>query len=421
MELMRNRVRPYAWGSRTAIAELLGEPSPAPHPQAELWIGAHPADSSVLLDPDTPAGGPVGGGRGGRPDDSGRPLVEVIAADPVGTMGEPVHRRFGARLPFLLKVLAAAEPLSLQAHPSSAQAERGFALEEAAGIPLSSPQRNYRDRWHKPELICALTEFEALCGFREPSRTVHLLAALEVPALDHYLGLLSGQPDEHGTRALFSSLITIPPSTLGPLLADVLAACVRRVQRGTEVGTEFDAEYRTALALGERYPGDPGVLASLLLNRITLQPGQALYLPGGNLHAYLAGVGIEIMANSDNVLRGGLTPKHVDVGELMKVLDFGPGDQPILHGDPGAPGEWVYRTPAPEFRLSRIEPGPDGLEITHAGPQVLLVVDGTIEVTDGRGRTVSVPRGRSLWIGAHEGPVRVVGSGTAFRATDGLS
>lgn len=424
MELMRNRVRPYAWGSRTAIAELLGEPSPAPHPQAELWIGAHPADSSVLLDPDTPAAGPDAGGsrsRSGRGDDGGRPLVEVIAADPVGTMGEPVHRRFGARLPFLLKVLAAAEPLSLQAHPSSAQAERGFALEEAAGIPLSSPQRNYRDRWHKPELICALTEFEALCGFREPSRTVHLLAALEVPALDHYLGLLSGQPDEHGTRALFSSLITIPPSTLGPLLADVLAACVRRVQRGAQFSDEFAAEYRTALALGERYPGDPGVLASLLLNRITLQPGQALYLPGGNLHAYLAGVGIEIMANSDNVLRGGLTPKHVDVGELMKVLDFSPGDQPILHGDPGAPGEWVYRTPAPEFRLSRIEPGPDRLEITHAGPQVLLVVDGTIEVTDGQGRTVSVPRGRSVWIGAHEGPVRVGGSGTAFRATDGLS
>ncbi|WP_420124327.1 mannose-6-phosphate isomerase, class I [Nakamurella sp.] len=421
---MRNRVRPYAWGSRTAIAELLGEPSPAPHPQAELWIGAHPADSSVLLDPDTPAAGPDAGGsrsRSGRGDDGGRPLVEVIAADPVGTMGEPVHRRFGARLPFLLKVLAAAEPLSLQAHPSSAQAERGFALEEAAGIPLSSPQRNYRDRWHKPELICALTEFEALCGFREPSRTVHLLAALEVPALDHYLGLLSGQPDEHGTRALFSSLITIPPSTLGPLLADVLAACVRRVQRGAQFSDEFAAEYRTALALGERYPGDPGVLASLLLNRITLQPGQALYLPGGNLHAYLAGVGIEIMANSDNVLRGGLTPKHVDVGELMKVLDFSPGDQPILHGDPGAPGEWVYRTPAPEFRLSRIEPGPDRLEITHAGPQVLLVVDGTIEVTDGQGRTVSVPRGRSVWIGAHEGPVRVGGSGTAFRATDGLS
>ena len=410
MELMRNRVRPYAWGSRTAIAELLGDPSPAPHPQAELWIGAHPADSSVLV------AGTGTGDAATRADAPGRPLVEVIAADPVGTMGGPVHERFGARLPFLLKVLAAAEPLSLQAHPSSAQAERGFALEEAAGIPLSSPQRNYRDSWHKPELICALTEFEALCGFREPTRTVHLLAALEVPALDHYLGLLSGQPDEHGTRALFSSIITIPPSTLGPLLADVLAACVQRVKRGDE----FAAEYRTALALGERYPGDPGVLASLLLNRITLQPGQALYLPGGNLHAYLAGVGIEIMANSDNVLRGGLTPKHVDVGELMKVLDFSPGDQPVLHGDPGIAGEWVYRTPAPEFRLSRLEPGPDRREITHPGPQVLLVVDGSIEVADGRHTVVRVPRGRSLWIGAHDGPVWVSGTGTVFRATDGL-
>ena len=408
MELMRNRIRPYAWGSRTAIADLLGEPSPAPHPQAELWVGAHPADSSFLL------GAP--GDDVGNDAADGRPLTEVIAADPVGAMGEPVHDRFGSRLPFLLKVLAAAEPLSLQAHPSAALAERGFALEEAAGIPLSSPQRNYRDSWHKPELICALTEFEALCGFREPSRTVHLLAALEVPALDHYLGLLSGQPDVHGTRALFSSIITIPPSTLGPLLSDVLAACVNHVQQGGE----FAVEYRTALALGERYPGDPGVLASLLLNRITLQPGQALYLPGGNLHAYLAGVGIEIMANSDNVLRGGLTPKHVDVPELMKVLDFSPGDVPILRGDPAMPGEWVYRTPTPEFRLSRLEPIPGKREITHTGPQVLLVVDGHVEVTDSRGHSLSVPRGRSVWIGAHDGPVWVAGTGTAFRATDGV-
>ncbi len=406
MELMHNRIRPYAWGSRTAIAELLGEPSPAPHPQAELWVGAHPADSSFLL-----------GSPGDGDQTQKRPLTEVIAADPVGVMGEPVHDRFGSRLPFLLKVLAAAEPLSLQAHPSAAQAQRGFALEEAAGIPLTSPQRNYRDNWHKPELICALTGFEALCGFREPSRTVHLLAALEVPALDHYLGLLSGQPDVHGTRALFSSIITIPPSTLGPLLSDVLAACVKHVQHGGE----FAIEYRTALALGERYPGDPGVLASLLLNRITLRAGQALYLPGGNLHAYLAGVGIEIMANSDNVLRGGLTPKHVDVPELMKVLDFSPGDVPILHGDPGLPGEWVYHTPAPEFRLSRLEPYPDKRDITHAGPQVLLVVDGQVEVVDGHGHSIQVPRGRSVWIGAHEGPVWVSGTGTAFRATDGLT
>lgn len=396
---MHNRIRPYAWGSRIAIAELLGEPSPSPHPQAELWIGAHPADSSLLID-----------------DGAERSLAEVIATDPVGALGPDANAVFGSRLPFLLKVLAAAEPLSLQAHPSAEQAARGFALEDAAGLPANSPQRNYRDSSHKPELICALTEFHALCGFREPSVTVRLLAALGVPQLDHYLGLLSGQPDEHGTRALFSSIITIPSVTLGPLLSAVLASCVDKVR----AGSEFTTEYRTTLELGERYPGDPGVLASLLLNRITLQPGQALYLPGGNLHAYLSGVGIEIMANSDNVLRGGLTPKHVDVPELMKVLDFATGDVRVLHGDPGMPGEWVYPTPAAEFRLSRLEPVDQPREITHPGPQVLFTVDGEIEVSNATGARVRVPRGRSVWVAAAEGPVWVSGRGTAFRATDGL-
>jgi mannose-6-phosphate isomerase len=396
---MRNRIRPYAWGSRTALAELLGEPFPSPHPQAELWIGAHPGDSSVLLS-----------------GDGERPLVDVIAADPVSTLGSRAHEAFDSRLPFLLKVLAAAEPLSLQAHPSAEQAERGFALEESAKIPMSSPRRNYRDSWPKPELITALTEFHALCGFREPAATVRLLAALQVPQLDHYLVLLSGQQDAHGVRALFSSFITIPPVTLGPLLAAVLDACVRKVRDGGE----FTAEYRTALELGERYPGDPGVLASLLLNRITLQPGQALFLPGGNLHAYLSGTGVEIMANSDNVLRGGLTPKHVDVPELMKVLDFTPGDVQVLHGDPVGAGQWLYPTPASQFRLWRLQPDADGIELRHDGPQVLLTVDGKLEVTGADGRHLTLERGRSVWIAANEGPIRISGSGTAFRATDGL-
>jgi mannose-6-phosphate isomerase len=397
---MHNQIRPYAWGSRTAIAELIGEPSPSPHPQAELWIGAHPADSSLLI------------GEHGRTS-----LAEVITADPVAALGPAAHERFDSRLPFLMKVLAAAEPLSLQAHPSAEQAARGFALEEQAGVPLASAQRNYKDSWHKPELICALTEFHALCGFREPAVTVRLLAALGIPQLDHYLGLLSGQPDAQGLRALFSSIITIPPSTLGPLLSAVLTACVDRVR----AGAEFTVEYRTALELGERYPGDPGVLASLLLNRLTLQPGQALYLPGGNLHAYLTGVGVEIMANSDNVLRGGLTPKHVDVPELMKVLDFGSGAVPVLHGDPGIEGEWVYGTPAPEFRLSRLEPVARPREITHNGPQVLLTVAGEVEISTGDGRRLTIPKGRSAWIAATDGPVWLSGAGTAFRATDGLS
>jgi len=398
---MHNRIRPYAWGSRTAIAELLGAPSPSPHPQAELWIGAHPADSSTLVD-----------------DRGERSLADLIAQDPIGMLGEPSYSLFGARLPFLLKVLAADEPLSLQAHPSVEQATRGFAAEETAGIPRTSGNRNYRDSSHKPELICALTQFHALCGFREPEATVRLLSGLGVPQLDHYLGVLSGQPDEYGTRALFSMVITIPPAKLGPLLADVLAACVEKVRAATP--SEFDLEYRTALSLGERYPGDPGVLASLLLNRFVLEPGDALYLPAGNLHAYLYGVGIEIMANSDNVLRGGLTPKHVDVPELMKVLDFRPGDVPVLRGDPVGDRHVIYPTPTPEFRLSRLELLGEKREVTHPGPQVLLTINGEIAATDSRGAEITVPRGHSVWFSATDGPAWISGSGTVFRATDGL-
>ena len=399
MELMVNRIRPYAWGSRTAIAELIGAPSPAPHPQAELWMGAHPGDPSVLLS---------------AADE--RSLLDAIADKPVLMLGERVEAEFGPRLPFLFKVLAAAEPLSLQAHPSAAQAASGFASEEAAGVPMAAGGRNYKDGSHKPELICALTEFHALCGFRDPVMTVELLADLGVPQLDHYLSLLSGQPDRDGVRALFSSILTIPSAMLEPLLSAVLSACVRLVREGSP----FSTEYRTALELGERYPGDPGVLASLLLNRMTLQPGEALYLSAGNLHAYLAGVGVELMANSDNVLRGGLTPKHVDVPELMRVLDFTAGDVEVLTGDQVRPGEVVYRTPAPEFRLARLTLSAEPLDLTHEGPQMVLVVDGSATVTDGDGNAVQVERGRSVWVAADDRGVTITGSGVAFRATDGL-
>ena len=399
MELMDNRVRPYGWGSRTAIAELTGSPSPAQHPQAELWMGAHPGDPSVLVD----AAGE-------------RSLLDAIADKPVLMLGERGEAQFGPRLPFLFKVLAAAEPLSLQAHPSAAQAARGFAQEEAAGVPIGAGARNYKDGSHKPELVCALTEFHALCGFRDPLLTVEMLANLGVPQLDHYLSLLSGQPDRDGVRALFSSILTIPSAMLAPLLSAVLDACVRLVREGSI----FSTEYRTALELSERYPGDPGVLASLLLNRVTLQPGQALYLAAGNLHAYLAGVAVELMANSDNVLRGGLTPKHVDVPELMRVLDFSAGDVEVLTGDEVRPGELVYSTPAPEFRLARLELSDSGLELAHDGPQVVLVVQGRATVTDGEGREVVVERGHSVWIAAGDVDVRISGSGLAFRATDGL-
>lgn len=400
MDLIHGRIRPYAWGSRTAIAELLGQPSPSAHPQAELWFGAHPADPSLIAT-----------------DTGDRTLADIVADDPVPALGARVVEAFEGRFPFLLKVLAAAEPLSLQAHPSATQARLGYEREEAAGIALKDPRRNYTDPWPKPELICALTEMRALCGFAPPETTVALIEELGVPQLDHYLSLLSGQPDAEGTRALFSSLITIPPDALAGLVEAVLGACVTHVRNGS---SRFVAHYRTALELGELYPRDPGVLASLLLNQVILQPGQALYLDSGKLHAYLSGTGVEIMGNSDNVLRGGLTPKHVDVPELMRVLDFTPAPAQILAPPSDGSGSITFATTAREFRLSRLTISGETIEVTRDGPQILLVISGDIEVTAAGGHRLQVRQGQGLWIPASDRDVQVGGRATVFRATDGL-
>ncbi|MEV0678240.1 mannose-6-phosphate isomerase, class I [Actinosynnema sp. NPDC050436] len=401
MELLHNAVRAYAWGSRTAIAELLGREVPAPHPEAELWMGAHPGDPSRVLRPD-----------------GERSLLELLAEDPAGQLGARCADRWGSRLPFLLKVLAADEPLSLQAHPSAEQAARGFAAEDAAGLPLDSSVRNYKDPSAKPELVCALTEFHALAGFRAPERTVALLRSLEAPDFTPYTELLAAQPDENGLRALFTTLITLPQTALDALLPQVLDACVLHVKdRG-----EFDLECRTVLELGEAYPGDAGVLAALLLNRLVLQPGEAIHLPAGNLHAYLHGTGVEILANSDNVLRCGLTPKHVDVPELMRVLDFACGDMPVQTGEETAPGLWTYRTPSPEFELSRLEVAPGArLRVDHDGPQILLVTDGRARLSNSSGASLPVERGQSVWLPASDPAVLVTADEPTrlFRATSG--
>lgn len=378
MELLDNPVRAYAWGSRTVIADLLGEQVPSPHPQAEMWLGAHPADPSQLVRSRTS-------------------LIDAVREDPIGQLGPDRAQRWDKTLPFLLKVLAADEPLSLQAHPSAAQAWAGFAREDAAGLPRDAANRNYRDPNHKPELICALTEFHALVGFRDPVATVRLLRVLDVPELAGHTELLAAEPDSDGLRALFTTWITLPQSTLDTLVPALQAGCVRLAG---DAG-EFRAEARTVLELSERYPGDAGVLAALLLNRVTLEPGQALFLPAGNLHAYVSGAGVELMANSDNVLRGGLTPKHVDVPELLRVLDFTAGPPPVLTGTPE--GAWVrYDVPVEEFLLRRLdaaEPEPAGIEIPDGGPRILICTDGSARIRS-RDDELELRRGASMWLTA---------------------
>ena len=402
MELLDNPVRAYAWGSRTVIPELLGQEVPSPHPQAEMWLGAHPADSSHLVHAD-----------GGRTS-----LLDALGADPKQLLGPERSERWDSTLPFLLKVLAADEPLSLQAHPSIEQARAGFAREEAAGIARDASDRNYKDANHKPELICALTELHALVGFRDPAVTVRLLRALEVPELAGHAELLAAQPDADGLRALFTTWITLPQAMLDTLVPALQEGCVRLA--GSE--GEFSTEARTALELSERYPGDAGVLAALLLNRVTIEPGEALYLPAGNLHAYLSGAGIEIMANSDNVLRGGLTPKHVDVPELLRVLDFHPTPPPIVVGNPD--GDWVrYDTPAEEFLLRRFDGSPGRpVVVPKGGPRILLCTAGAACVRS-LGGDLEIARGASLWLGASDTDVTIEprAEGTQlFLASDAL-
>jgi mannose-6-phosphate isomerase len=365
-----------------------------------MWLGAHPGDPSYLVTAD-----------GGRTS-----LLDALRADPEALLGPDRATKWSGNLPFLLKVLAADEPLSLQAHPSAAQAVEGFARENAAGVPVDAPTRNYRDASHKPELICALTDFHALVGFRPIPQTVALLRALDVPELAPHLGLLEAQPDPDGLRALFTTWITLPQSVLDRALPALQEACVRVAQ----AGGEFRAEARMALELSERYPGDAGVLAALLLNLAVLKPGEALYLPAGNLHAYLSGAGVELMANSDNVLRGGLTSKHVDVAELLRVLDFRPCSPPVLHGT--ETGGWVrYDTDAAEFLLRRLA-GDGETAVPDSGPRILLCVGGSVRVR-GRDGEQTIARGEALWLAAADTGVTVApqeADTQLFLACDGL-
>ncbi|MEE2046703.1 mannose-6-phosphate isomerase, class I, partial [Nocardiopsis tropica] len=307
MHRLTNQVRPYAWGARTAIPRLLGA-DPDGTPQAELWLGAHHGAPSTAHCEDGP-----------------RPLPRLIADDPRRVLGHGTAERFGARLPFLLKFLAAEAPLSLQVHPDATRARAGFDAEERAGIPLDAPHRNYRDPHHKPELLLALEPFEALCGFREPAAT-----GAELRGLTCELAVLLradlAVPDTHAAlRAALTRLLTLPDGSRERLLDEFVAEWSASGPRGAHGDIVAD--------LAVRYPGDPGAVASLLLNRVTLGPGQALFLPAGNLHAYLQGTAVEVMASSDNVLRAGLTAKHVDAPELLDVVDF--SVLPIPYARPG--------------------------------------------------------------------------------------
>ncbi|WP_306206111.1 mannose-6-phosphate isomerase, class I [Actinoplanes sp. RD1] len=370
-------IRPYAWGSRTALAELQGRPAPTEEPEAELWLGAHPGDPSTV------------------PGDAGPvTLNTLIEQDPAGQLGAEVAAEFGTRLPYLMKVLAAGAPLSLQAHPDAEYAKRAFAAQEAD----PAAPRNYTDAFHKPEMLVALTPFEALCGFRDPHAAADELATLGIDRLGPVVDALRKGVD--GLAFAVRTLLEWPADDRAALIAEAAGAPL-------------------VARLAESYPADPGVLVALLLNLVRLEPGQAIWMPAGNLHAYLSGTGVEIMAASDNVLRGGLTPKRVDVDELLRVLRFEVLEEPILPATEVSPGVVTWRVPVREFALYRmtLTPATPPQRLPVDGPRIVLGVAGDTFVAEAvDGTPVELTPGTAAYIPAATGAATAAGVGELFVA-----
>jgi mannose-6-phosphate isomerase len=416
-----NQVKHYDWGSPDGIPALLGADNAEGRPWAELWMGVHPGGPSEVTD------------RGMRFS-----LRNLIGADPRRYLGGEVYETFGA-LPFLFKVLAAGKPLSIQAHPNREQARQGFDRENREGIAIDAPGRNYKDPNHKPEILCALSPFTALCGFRPPGDIRRGLTRFLSGASPSLRGGLSplmdalagagpaGTAVSWALRDFLSALFALPAGTRQELTGYILQNRETRAAGATAAGTaETNAGVDTAgetaadaymAAFAELYPGDPAIIAPLYLNLLKLRPGEAVYLDAGVLHAYIEGFGVELMANSDNVLRGGLSPKHIDVPELMRVLDFSPRRPGILKAADPAPAWYAYPAPCKEFSLSVMNSrGEEGLYPVR-GPSILAVTGGEARFIAGE-KTARLLPGESVFIPAGkpgEAP-RYSGSFTAYAA-----
>jgi len=347
-------------------------------------------------------------------------LDAVIAADPQAALGPEVAARFGGRLPFLLKVLAASSALSIQVHPSRAQAEAGYRAEAERGLAPGDKSRNYVDDWPKPEILCALTRFEVLAGLRAPADAAQLLARLGVPALSPLASELEaaagrgeaagGDPSALGR--VLARILGWPADSSQQLIGSVVAAC-EQVAAGSG---RYAAACAATVRIAAEHPGDLGIIASLLLRYGVLEPGEAVFLPAGGLHAYLRGTGVELLANSDNVVRAGLTSKHIDIPELLKLADPAVPVPRLMPRDLGD-GIAVYDSPAPEFRLYRASLGDRAVTVPGAGPRLVFVVAGTLEVRDTAAGPVKLGRGESAFLPFSDGAATASGPAEAFIAS----
>jgi mannose-6-phosphate isomerase len=393
--VLKNTVQKYAWGSTTAIQALLGDKNNSHEPIAELWMGAHPKAPSLI-----------------KYEGQWISLADLIAKDPQNILGEKVAKKFHNQLPYLFKVLAAAKPLSIQAHPGLELARKGFENENKQGIPLNVANRNYKDANHKPECLCALSSFWALYGFRKIDDILSLMGKICPVGLNSDLAQLKKQADSRGLKLFFTDLMSMDTEQKKRVLDE---AILNAKQRSDE-----DPAFHWMAKLSYEYPLDIGILSPLFLNLIHLKPGQALFLPAGELHAYLKGVGIELMANSDNVLRGGLSPKHIDVPELLKVLKFKPRHVEFLNEKKKIKTEMIYDSFAEEFVLSviSITEGEFHRSSNLQSAQILLCTEGQAHLADsGNKHILHIEKGDSVFVSAAAISYTLQGDAVFYKAT----
>jgi mannose-6-phosphate isomerase len=386
---LKNPVQYYAWGSHTHIQSLTGA-SQASEPMAELWMGAHPVAPSQIF-----------------ANNKWISLDDFIRQFPEQTLGAETAEKYQHTLPFLFKLLAAEKPLSVQAHPDKTQAGKGYARENRLGIAIDDPRRNYRDCRHKPECICALTPFTGLKGFRNIIDIGAQLKALCPESLAEELEILK----RRGLKPFFKALMEIPAARK--------TTVIRETVKNAEADATLNPVFKWVLTLFQHYPEDIGILFPAILNLFRLSPGEALFLPAGELHAYLDGFGIEIMTNSDNVLRGGLTPKHIDVPELMNILNFSESTLSILRPEPVSLMESAYPTPAEEFSLSVITVTPPAIydSTVCRGPEILLCTEGAASLsTADLPSSMQIHKGESVFIPAGVHEYKIAGDARIYKA-----
>jgi len=390
---LRNPIQRYAWGSPDRLPRFLGV-EPDGTPQAELWMGAHPSAPSMV-----------------ECHEHLVPLDRFIAANVEQTLGATVAARFGSQLPFLVKLLAAERPLSLQVHPDATQARAGFEREEADGLAVDDPTRNYRDPNHKPELLCALDHFDVLSGFRSAG---DCSAVLEAFGLHHSWGGLAAK---EGVAVLCGALWDLDIDEQKGLADAVRRAAVP----GGPAARRFPREADFVRVAFDSHGLDVGLVVGLCLDRVRLNVGEALFAPARVLHAYLDGFGLEVMANSDNVVRAGLTAKHVDVAELRALLDDqAPPSRKVTPVLDDRTGELVYPQQVEEFSLSSFMLDGDPVPLASPGPEVLVCTDGGVDVIGSDGTTYAIERGGSLFVPAVEKSYRLRGVGQLYRTRVGM-